>query len=733
MSEFFPTDVKVRLEGDKEASWALRGAARNILVKALIRQRAQPGLPVQLIQYLPDGGFISVMLIDEQKIITINTIPKVEVEKIDTEGVEPGNAIYVLCGIEKGATTVTVDGKEYLRSYAPSPSTSKSHRIPSGYHDNQRLATTHNQTKAGMYSGAMKRVVAAVEGLGKITDTSGQYLTPETATRIVRNQYATSSTKTQGIYKAGPKNHWLVEISAANGIIAMPLPLINSTKSASYIEYLRRIGDTGGLEICLEFGGLPSGETFPTGTDLTTAITRGKVLRLKTAADLDGYYKAVTGETHSSPFSWAFNNSGNRAVNTRFNYKKLTGDPKFSVNAELWEIDITLSLHDKTKVAPNPVGSGSASVSMVDDGRISLGCVRNFWASGGQERLAPALINFTSLTNVMDLNDINGQGNVGQDYSSEGWGATIYAFFEGDRLELVKYVPPYKWSEWYTVQVVQVDPPPSVDREKLDMNVGPWYNWSYSGGRISSPGAIVSTSVDLRKLSISQYDFGEGDWGTAKPSYIASTGRSRIVYSNVYPFPYIRDLDFTSGAGDFVATPTNFDAIKANVEAPPNTGGATLEILTYEYFNNNSSLAALADSAAAASHGSGSYTGQPNYSAVYFAMAPGGCREGIVLVRHKYQTTGNPATEEARAVFDGLGVYQVETDPGVIFPPYYTRPMFFGATINPGPTKAYVMTKMVGKQPDSVSPQVSPGYVYNQIFANTSPATTEQVTFIGSF
>ena len=37
--------------------------------------------------------------------------------------------------------------------------------------------------------------------------------------------YSYGFTRTHGIYKAGTKNHWLVEVSAANGVLAMPLGL----------------------------------------------------------------------------------------------------------------------------------------------------------------------------------------------------------------------------------------------------------------------------------------------------------------------------------------------------------------------------------------------------------------------------------------------------------------------------------------------------------------------------
>lgn len=467
MDNFFPTDVHVRLEGDKEASFALQGAARNALFKAIMAQKAQPGLPVQIIQYLPDGGFISVMLIDEQKIVTINTVPKTVPENPEEEAVNNPRSIFLLSGIEKGASTVTVMGKDYLRSFKPTPSCAKAHNLNPAYHDNQRLATTDNQPKASMYSGAMKRVVAAVEGLGKITDASTQYLTPEPITRVVLNKYYSSSTITHGIIKTGPKNHWLIEISATRGVLAMPLPLINSTVGKVYAGKMRQIGDTGALAVCLEFGGLPSGETFPTSTALTTAIAKGKVLQLATAADLDPYYKAVTGETHTIVWSWAFPETGNEAQNVRYVYKKLPGDPLFSLMGERWGIQIVLSKHDKSAVFPKPVGTGSATLVPYESGRITLETCIRLYGSASSETCTLVLNNYISLFTANKVMTWERTKRTVDSYQGgDGFGAPLYVFYLGDKLERVNYTPLYYYSPYTT-----------------------------------SPSAIVTTSVDLRHIN----------------------------------------------------------------------------------------------------------------------------------------------------------------------------------------------------------------------------------------
>jgi len=449
MTDYFPTDVKLHLEGDKTAAMDLIGEARNLFYKATLQHGTNTNAPTQLVRYLPDGGVISVLLIDQQKIVTILSPPK-PVPLEPKQGEEHNfDILYVLCGIEKGATTVTIMGKDYLRSFKPTPSTAKAHNVTNAYHDNLRLATTDNQTKAGMYTSAMKRVVAAVEGLGKIKDSSPQYLTPEPTVRVVLNKYLATYATTHGIYKAGPKNHWLIEISAARGVLAMPLPLIRSTVGKVYESYVRRIGDLGGLALCLEFGGLPSGETFPTGTALTTAITKGKVLQLLTASDLDPYYKAVTGETHTYLDSWAFAETRPDIHNVRFNFKKLPGNRLFSMSGEHWKITLSLSKHNLSAVFPKPVGVGSAVLSMEHTGLISKDALRNLWVAGADERLSPPLFTYgtISMRSIDNYgygspkwnNEYENPANILQELTE--FGCYVRIFFDGDRMERVKYTP----------------------------------------------------------------------------------------------------------------------------------------------------------------------------------------------------------------------------------------------------------------------------------------------------
>lgn len=496
MDDFFPTDVSVRLDGDKFGAQMQRGAARQLLFKALLMAQASDGMPVQLNQRVGEADFISVSIIGDQKIVNIYAEPPVESVEVPVEEPEIpdpplpllGSSLYMLSGAARGPSQVTDgDGNHLLHDFAPRASTAKAYSVPTGYHDNRKLGevvSTIQQYKSSLFSGSMKRIVQAIHGLGKIKDASGYYLTaPTGASRSVDMQYRASYAQTHGIYKAGPKNHWLIEISATRGVLAMPLPLIPSTKSAHYASHLTHKGDIGGLAVVNEFGGLPSGETFPTGTNLTNAITDGKVLRLLTASDLNPYYAAVTGETHSFTTNWAFADSGFAADNVRFNYKKIVGDPKYSVSAEHWSISIDLSKHNLHPPTGTPVGTGTATLRMLHSGRISKSAMQNFWGAGSAtEQITISLQTFASL-DVVDLPDeVHGTGALLHWW--EGWGGIVHVFYDGDRRERVKYVPPYCL-------------------EYVDLPGG---GYEYS----TSIGGLISDSVDLRMLDVSKHITGPG-------------------------------------------------------------------------------------------------------------------------------------------------------------------------------------------------------------------------------
>lgn len=682
MFDQFPPDVRFRFEGDKNLVEESYRDALHLFYKASLQHDTNTNAPTQLVRYLPDGGYISVLLINTQKIVTIMR-PPVEVTTTETEQEINPQSLYVLCGMETTPTTVTVSGKKYLRTYRPSLATSISHRIPNLYHDNARLAETDGKPKPGAFSGAIKRVVAAVLGLGKILPI-GHYLTPQPSNRIMKNNYTATHASTYGVYKAGVRRWWLVEISATRGILAMPLPIIGITRSKSYRENLRQLGDTGGLAICEEFGGLPSGETFPTGTDLTTAITNGKVLRIATATDLEPYYKSTINEAHTYWHSWAFSESGREAHNVRYVYKKRSGDPKYSIGAQHWGISITLSNYDLSVTAPTPVGAGSATLQMYHDGKLDKKACKQLW--GGTNQLAPILQNYTSSTlDIMDIDELYFPIAYVPDDGLPGWGAVVHVFFDGDRLERVKWHPPARLAGFFRYEVVTVPIPPW----EFPMTIGNpcgavGYGADIRNGYIWSPSGYSSSSVDLRLTDVSYTE-------------------------------YVTDYVVINPGTSFVGPPPQ------TLVCIPVDG----DLFDYAFTTRFG-----------IPRGFGEHNGKPNQLHNIIAIVPGSTREGVVIARHSEFFGPNTKAGEARGFFTGLGQVQIPyTAPATTFAPHAAFPMFFDVSINPGPTKSYIITKGISAQNEIITglPSVDPGWNNVDTLPATASVAPKDVTFIGSY
>lgn len=694
MADFFPTDVSFRLDGSRAEATQHIGVARALFFKAMLLADRSDGKPVQISQRLGETGYVTATILGDIKIIDMylpptptsrrsEEIPQPEVE-IPPPG---GGGLYMLTGIARGPTTVQdEDDNNLLRDFSPTQATAKAYGLNYAYEDNRKLGDNEpflKQYRASMFSGAMKRIVQAIFGLGRISDDSYYLTEPTETTRNIEQLYASSSSQTHGIYKAAEKNHWLIEISVTRGVLAMPLPLIKSTASPSYRKRLADIGDAGGLAVVDEFGGLPSGETFPTGTDLADAIDDGKVLRLLEAADLSPFYGNTDGETHASFFSWAFAGSGYRADNVRYNYRKRDDDPKYSLNSEHWSIALDLSPYNLSPPPGNPVGTGSAVLRMLHDGRISKDCARNFWVStSATERVSTPLASYAAL-DIMDLHPRGGE--LRRSYSSEKWGAVIYVFFRGNQVERVKYVPPYVWENWSRSRpaIHSIDP----------INGGKVYAPERSSGTVVSPGAIISDSIDMRALYISDGPYAISS-GPLIPELILGPGSGPFgFYLPGEPPHWIPNPDL----GDILAGP----------------------VFTF-------------------SEGIGDYGGRENCIPELFGVVPGLCREGFASGLFKYEMPGKPSEMSGRMVFcDISGVRGVVCQQGWLAPPNYLYPWYFGAVVNAGPNEAYNMTLGFYKQSAALGlPAASPGFTGRNLLPNTNsptPLTVEKTHFIGGY
>lgn len=109
---------------------------------------------------------------------------------------------------------------------------------------------------------------------------------------------------------------WLINISnTRSGVFVMPLPLIPATTTEAFREYIEEKDDQEILAILDRFGGMPSGESFPsTGKDFQAWVRAGVII--KVCDNSDFFYHSM----YSSACGWSFSSDGAEAVNTCFDY-----------------------------------------------------------------------------------------------------------------------------------------------------------------------------------------------------------------------------------------------------------------------------------------------------------------------------------------------------------------------------------------------------------------------------
>lgn len=434
MSQFFPADVSLRVVGDDlDGAQRLFPAAKQLLFKALRVQEA--GNKTNVSMFIPgtDGSIINVFLAGGLKHVYVQPGKKKVVssdQPTETQEEFQPELVYVskmLSGIVQTPIGITInvgarvvnadidgDTVPVLRRFNPDAITSFVYELDEGWQDSPQLGVNQDGSndaglaisaypKPSMFSGSMKRFVQAILGIGKTQTETEQYLTgdlPPTEPDLnVYHNFDWHWNRTHGIVRVSNGN-WIVEISKLNGVVAMPAPMFYGTEDRDYLRWLYSIGDVDTASVVEEFGGLPTGEPFPTGTDLADALTNGKVIRLMTAADLLPFYYDSDNDVDKFALfegcGWAFSESGIAAINTSFWYKdflqahpQVTRDefdgidpyPYTSLDpddlfcrADYYRIDISLSaINSGSITAENPAGTGSAVLTRVESSLTTSG------------------------------------------------------------------------------------------------------------------------------------------------------------------------------------------------------------------------------------------------------------------------------------------------------------------------------------------------------------------------
>ncbi|WP_180172940.1 hypothetical protein [Acinetobacter sp. YH12036] len=111
------------------------------------------------------------------------------------------------------------------------------------------------------------------------------------------------------------KNPWLVRIQSG-GVYAMPLPVIPATATQTFREYIADVGDDEILKILDRFKAMPSGETFPSGSDFETWKRAGVIIKVCDTSDFFQYQPLY------GACGWSINSTGTEAFNTCYTYSK---------------------------------------------------------------------------------------------------------------------------------------------------------------------------------------------------------------------------------------------------------------------------------------------------------------------------------------------------------------------------------------------------------------------------
>lgn len=316
----------------------------------------------RMVYDLPDGGYVVIQDMGNNfRVIAHKTS---EVALIAIDGMATDYIPMLYSGVILNTTPFETDGVPirltettrrrligYSSSEALTPKEIKLHRFRTEY-DNKfkyfeptykgiRTFTQYHKLRATWYSGAMSEVVQIIGGYGRqdADDLPDEVLErkrfklPEKINKSVRAYIANQRLPAyngfpdfEGKYKYEYSHRlshavsfddagkpWLLQIDA-RGVYVMPLPMIPATTAPAFLSYLREVADDELIHIVERFGGMPSGELFPTGDDFQAWYRAGVIIKV---CDTSEFYK-------HSPFylacGWSFNSKGTEGFNSGWSY-----------------------------------------------------------------------------------------------------------------------------------------------------------------------------------------------------------------------------------------------------------------------------------------------------------------------------------------------------------------------------------------------------------------------------
>ena len=209
------------------------------------------------------------------------------------------------------------------------------------------------------YSGPMARVVSLALGNGHfnllnpddrellLDDFSHSWWTSVVRSEGFRIAYDWHSDRTHGALQDNKGDWWLVEIAEYHGIVARRMPMI---------KYSFLPEDPEEQEAVKEFGGIPSGESFPNSTyEIDYQIDEGNFIRLMSVAD---YQETITDNEifFSQAYGWCFNDTGSEGRTTTYNYEHVNS----WMQCAYWKLNLSINTTDNGS-------SGTATITKIEE------------------------------------------------------------------------------------------------------------------------------------------------------------------------------------------------------------------------------------------------------------------------------------------------------------------------------------------------------------------------------
>lgn len=166
-------------------------------------------------------------------------------------------------------------------------------------------------------------------------------------------QYDYKFAQTHAVAFDRERRPWLLRIDK-DGVFAMPLPMIPATTTRAFRRFVEDSEDSELQEVLDRFGGMPSGERFPSGEAFEAWRRAGVIIKVCGT----GQFYDPEHRPYTMACGWSLNDSGNEGFNTCWRY--LDGGLQMGMAFKL-RLSLAAAEHDGKLPAELTVAIGSAA------------------------------------------------------------------------------------------------------------------------------------------------------------------------------------------------------------------------------------------------------------------------------------------------------------------------------------------------------------------------------------